>query len=307
MDNHKSSHVEVSDKSLEIKTILKPYIRKWYWFIISFIFTLTIGYVSLKFMTPIFNIHSTILIKDSKAGSSNSEINVLQDLSGFGGMKTNSVDNEIEILKSKKLMREVVSSENLQADIFVKGKIITTELYKETSPIVIRVLQEKRVEKLPEHLFDLKIEGNKLIVSSDELKKEIVSEFDRTISLPHANIIISKNKRFDPSLVNKIDLKNLKFSITPLENKVAAFQGALNVGLVNKDATVVTLSLNNPQISKAIDIIKSLVVAYNKDAILDKNSESRKTLDFIDDRIRKLSIELGDVENEKENFKSKIS
>jgi len=305
MDNHKSSLVEVSDKSFEIKSIIKPYIRKWYWFVISIIFTLIIGYMSLKFMTPIFNIHSTILIKDSKAGSSNNEINVLQDLSGFGGMKTNSVDNEIEILKSKKLMREVVSSRNLQSDIFVKGKIRTAELYKETSPIVIRVLQEKKVEKLPNQLFDLKIDGNKLTISSDELKNKIVSEFDRTISLPHANIIISKNGKFDPSSVIKNDVNNLKFSITPLENKVATFQGALNVGLVNKDATVVSLGLNNTQVSKAIDIINSLVAAYNRDAILDKNSQSRKTLDFIDDRIKKLSIELGDVENEKENFKSK--
>ncbi|WP_343610237.1 GumC family protein [Chryseobacterium oranimense] len=305
MGNHKSSLVEVSDKNFEIKTIIKPYIRKWYWFVISCIFTLAIGYVLLKLMTPIFNIHSTILIKDSKAGSSNNEISVLQDLSGFGGMKTNSVDNEIEILKSKKLMREVVSSQNLQADIFVKGKIRTSELYKETSPIIIRVLQEKKVEKLPKELFDLNIEGNKLTISSGELKDKIVSEFDRTISLPHANIIISKNKKFDPSSVKKNDVSNLKFSIAPLENKVAVFQGALNVGLVNKDATVVTLGLNNAQVSKAIDIINSLVIAYNRDAILDKNSQSRKTLDFIDDRIKKLSIELGDVENEKENFKSR--
>jgi capsular exopolysaccharide synthesis family protein len=46
-------------------------------------------------------------------------------------------------------------------------------------------------------------------------------------------------------------------------------------------------------------------VVYNNDAILDKNLESQKTLDFIEDRIKRLSGELGEVENEKENFKSK--
>ena len=35
----------------------------------------------------------------------------------FGGMKTNSVDNEIEIFKSKKLMHDVVDRLNLQTDV----------------------------------------------------------------------------------------------------------------------------------------------------------------------------------------------
>ena len=51
--------------------------------------------------------------------------------------------------------------------------------------------------------------------------------------------------------------------------------------------------------------MNSLIIAYNNDAILDKNLESKKTLDFIEDRIKKLSVELGEVENEKEGFKFK--
>ena len=46
-------------------------------------------------MTPVYNVRSTVLIKDAKNNSSagGTEMSVLQDLSGFGGMKTNSVDN----------------------------------------------------------------------------------------------------------------------------------------------------------------------------------------------------------------------
>jgi capsular exopolysaccharide family len=64
------------------------------------------------------------------------------------------------------------------------------------------------------------------------------------------------------------------------------------------------LSLNYANISKAKDIVNKLVEAYNNEAISDKNSESKKTKDFIDDRINIISNELGQVENEKEKFKS---
>jgi uncharacterized protein involved in exopolysaccharide biosynthesis len=62
-----------------------------------------------------------------------------------------------------------------------------------------------------------------------------------------------------------------------------------------------------PQIEKAEDILNSLIIAYNNDAILDKNTESRKTLDFIEDRIKKLSGELGEVENQKKVLSQKIT
>ena len=46
------------------------------------------------------------------------------------------------------------------------------------------------------------------------------------------------------------------------------------------------------------------MVVYNQDAINDKNSESKKTKDFIDERIAIIAKELGDVENEKQSFKT---
>ena len=58
-----------------------------------------------------------------------------------------------------------------------------------------------------------------------------------------------------------------------------------------------------PERKKAVDIINKLVEVYNREALDDKNIESRKTIDFIDSRISQIGKDLGTVENEKENFK----
>lgn len=78
-------------------------------------------------------------------------MSVLQDLSGFGGMKTNSVDNEIEIFKSKKLMQDVVDHLNLQTDIFANSGLRKVELYKSTSPIEVRIVNEKKNISFPKN------------------------------------------------------------------------------------------------------------------------------------------------------------
>ncbi|MBB6331498.1 capsular exopolysaccharide synthesis family protein [Chryseobacterium sediminis] len=308
MDNQQSSEfseVENNSSSINISEIIRPYLRKWPWFIISAFIALVIGYISLKFMIPIYNVQTTVLIKDARNSSPmmGSDLGVLPDLSGLGGLKTNSIANEIEILKSKKMMREVVINQNLQVNVIGKGRVTKVELYKETSPIDIKVIDEKRSDK-PASPVNLTIDKDKLTLTSKSLSKEIVTTYGKTISLPFANIIITKNKEFAPGNLG-VDMKNLELQISTVDAKVNSLQGGLSVDLVNKEATVLRLGLNYPQILKAQDILNNLVIAYNNDAMSDKNSESKKTLDFIEDRIKKLSGELGQVEDQKESFKSK--
>lgn len=300
-----SSKIENSSV-IDINEIIKPYVRKWPWFIVSAIFALIIGYISLKFMVPIYDVQATVLVKDAKGTASPvvNDLGALPDLSGFGGLKTNSIANEIEILKSKRLMKEVVVNQNLQTTIYAKSKLSKVELYKNTSPIEVKVINEKPGIDSFNNSIELIIEGNKLTLFSDELKKEIVTSYGRTIGLPFANIIITKNTKYNPSFSKEVNTENLELNISSLEAKVTSFQTLLDVSLITKETTVLKLGMKYPQISKAKDILNTLIVAYNNDAILDKNSESKKTLDFIEDRIKKLSIELGQVEDQKENFKS---
>lgn len=306
MDNQSSqfSDAENNSESINVNEIIRPYLRKWPWFIISALSFSVLSYFLINFITPVYNVKSTILIKDSKNNPSSDDSGVLQDLTGFGGMKTNSIENEIEILKSKRLMRDVVTSQNLQIDIFTKDKFKSIELYKRTSPITIRLINEKPDVAFPKKPLNLSLKGDKIVISSDEMSKEVTSLFGRTISLPYANIIIIKNNNFNKDLLNDLDTSNLQIVFSTLESKVTTLQNITNVAVVNRDATVVGLEINYPEKNKAVDIVNSLVKIYNNDAITDKNSESKKTLDFIEERVKKLSVELGQVENEKENFKS---
>lgn len=290
-------------EEIDIKELIYPYLQRWYWFVICIVLGLITSYLLLKFKTPIYKVSSTVLIKDAKSSGGNGEMGVLADLSGFGGMKTNSVDNEMEIFKSKKLMREVVKNHHLQVTLFAKNGVKYVELYKETSPINVKFIDEIPYTKFPQKPLEISVKGDKITLNSEELKSPIVTTYGKTITLPYARIIITKNDKFVQKLTKNIDTSVLYANISPLESKVGYFQSILNVSLVDKNATVIGLSMNYPNVQKAEDILNNLVVVYNHDAIDDKSIESKKTLEFIDDRVNKLSIELGDVENQKERFK----
>jgi tyrosine-protein kinase Etk/Wzc len=150
-NNVTASEQAQSEQEIHINEIIRPYARKWPWFIIGALIALVLAYFYLKTTTPVYKVQSTVLIKDSKAsGSATGEMGVLKDLSGLGGMGTNSVDNEIEIFKSKKLMRNVVASKGLQTDIVSDEGLSEREIYGDTSPITVRIINEKKNAAFPE-------------------------------------------------------------------------------------------------------------------------------------------------------------
>lgn len=301
MDNSSSNKSNNENDSIDInlKEVIKPYTNRISWFIISTIICLLLSYLFLKTQNEVYEISSTVLIRDAKTNPGGQDFAALRDISGFGKIGSDGVENEMEIFKSKKLMSQVVQELRLVSSIYRTGKLQNTELYGKTSPIIVQVLNEKPNAKFFKEPIKLNIDGNEIELSSEELSP-LKSTFGKTISLPFANIIITKNKNY---LKPKEESNKFLLDINSLQKTTDRLQSNLRVALINKDVTVIKLSMNYSEPEKAKTILNTLVRAYNNDAIQDKNSESIKTAEFIEDRIQIIANELGEVENRKERFK----
>ncbi|MFN3271996.1 MAG: GumC family protein [Cloacibacterium caeni] len=289
----------IQEEEIHINELIKPYLKRWKWFVLGGIFALFIAYLFLKTQNPVYEVVSTVLIKDSKKSMGGQDFEMLRDLSGLGKMSSDGVDNEIEILKSKKLMTTVIKDLGLETDVYVPGFFKDTEVYGKTSPIIVKIISEKETTK-PVEPIHLTINGDKLTLNSDDIGI-INSSFNKLISLKNANIIILKNKNYVPNTKNPTN--ELILNVSSLESKTNNYQAILNATLANKDVTVIKLSMNYPNVDKAKDIINKLVEVYNADAVNDKNAESRKTAEFIEERIANVGRDLGNVELQKEQFK----
>lgn len=297
MDNSQ----ELQEKDINIRELIKPYLDRWLWFVVGAFLALLGGYLFIKLSTPIYRTETTILVKDAKNNKLPEGASGLFDLSGIGGMNVNSIENEIEILKSKKLIEQVVKDLGLTAEVYQEAAFTKKELYKDTSPVIINVIGEKKDASDEQKKLDilLEIKGNELILSSDKMPDVIRTTYNKTISLPNANIIIQKNPDYKGEKIEELLLK-----VYNTERIVNYYREILSIAPKEKDATVIGITLDLPIKAKTQDFLNKLVVVYNQDAINDKNSESKKTKDFIDERIAIIAKELGDVENEKQSFKT---
>lgn len=288
------------EESLNLREILKPYLYRWYWFIVGVIVAIIIAWFFLRYSVPVYNTESTLLIKEVKKSSSGQpELSVIAELGGIGGMGTNSVDNEIEIFKSKKLMLSVVRELGLETSIFAKGKLKDTELYQETTPFTVRVIKEFSKTKYPLNQVVASIHNERITLKSEYFKQDIQVAFNTAIRLPFGVVMFQKNPKFKKT--SKEEVYVLQFMSGM--NRTRSLLSKLNVILVQKEATVLKVSMNDVVPEKTEAILNRLAVNYNREAILDKSSEAQKTATFIDDRIKLIGQELGKVENQKEDFK----
>ena len=299
--DHNYIEQQEQEQVLDLREQLRPYLLKWYWFVLGSLVALVAAWFFLRYAVPVYSTESTLLIKEVKKSGGQPEMSVLSEISGIGGMGANSVLNEKQILKSTKLMQSVVKELGLETAVYSQGKIREFELYKDSAPFTVRIISEKRNGKYPQKPVMARIKDNQIIIESESFKAPVTVNFNKAVSLPFGVIMFQKNKLVKD--IAPLDSHEFRLAFMSGINRAKAYAQKLNIEIVEKETTVLKLSMNDPVAEKSEDILNRLAVNYNREAVLDKNSEAQKTAEFIDDRVRLIGEELGKVEGQKEDFK----
>ena len=126
--------MEKNDKEISVlfQESYKTFINNWKFFLISTILCFTASYFYLKLKVNIYNISATILVKEDQKNSLDNQMGEFQNL-GFNFSKIgSSLEDEIEILKSRKLISNVVKKLNLTTSYFLSQNTINNELFNNT-------------------------------------------------------------------------------------------------------------------------------------------------------------------------------
>ena len=105
----------------DYKAFLVKLLMYWPWILGSIVVFLIGAFFYLKTLTPLYTVSSSVLIKnENKGGTSGAN---LEDL-GFVSSSTQSFDNELEILRSRTLIKKVVTALDLYISYSVPGQFL---------------------------------------------------------------------------------------------------------------------------------------------------------------------------------------
>ena len=300
---------EADDKEIDIQELLFKYLIHWPWFVGAVIVCLISAYIYLYVATPVYNISATVLIKDDKKGGSSNNVAGLDEL-GLSGLITSSqsIDNEIEVLRSKTLVKEVVNYLNL----YVTYQIPSKELYK-TSPVQVNMTPQEAEKLKTKVVIEMVLHPQgSLDVNVKMEDKEIQKHFEKlpailptnqgTLSFFQTTDSISSKKNEEVGSPVQ-DMRHITATISQPMNVARRYCENLSIEPTSKTTSVVTVSLKNSSLQRGQDFINQLLEMYNRNTNNDKNEIAQKTAEFIDERIGIISKELGSTEADLETFK----
>ena len=296
---------EQDEEKINYQELLFRYIIHWPWFVASVLVCLIGAWVYLHFQTPVYQVSASIMIKDDKKGGGSTDLENL----GIGGVitSTQSIDNEIEVLRSKTILKEVVNNLELYITYYDEDEFPEKELYQ-TSPVIVN-LTAQEADKLPgsallamklspEGVLDvnLKVGLNEYNQRFEKLPAVLPTDagtfgFALKDSLSGGQIEGYKGERHIRAVVSR-----------PFE-VAKGYQGALSIAPTSRTTSVAVVSLMNTNIQRARDFINKLMEMYNRNTNNDKNEVAEKTREFINERIKIIDEELGSTEDKLEAFK----
>ena len=298
-------------RPIEFRRLFAIIVLNWHWFVLSLLLCVGGGVAYLKLKEPVYKVSARMLIKGDEKDGNNSQ--VLSQMEDFGFLtNSNGIENEMEILKSRVLFRDVVKDLKLYTE------------YRRVEPILKPIIYGKQpvnVDLDPAHLdsidrellnglnsieMTLSRDGQYYVVQGQTLlNDEVIETFARKFAtLPATFRCALGSLTFTANTGHDLDTTSVcAIKILPPMQVATNYLHAMTIEPTSDMTSIAQLTLKDKNIKRGMDFLRQLNACYNRQANADKNEIALKTEEFINDRINKINKELGSTEGSIEEFK----
>lgn len=269
--------------------------RYWYCFVVMLAVCMIIAWVQLKRATPIYTRTASVLIKDkSSEGRLGGEAQAFQEVKALNA--TASLDNEMLMLKTERLNREVVRRLKLETVYQEETGFRMEDLYGKT-PITVDFQTEK--PQLGSFTVEFLDGGKVRLDHFSDGSKAVETRLNQTVRTPLGLLVLR------PTLFYNNGWNGKMLTVLQLDGDALAksYSARLVTAKAVSGSSVVNLTLNDASAQRAEDYLNTLVEVYKEDVINDKNQMALSTDRFINERLAVLEQDLGGVDGAIASFK----
>lgn len=289
-----NNHTSNNGESL-IDVFKTRYFPFWPLFAILIVIGVIAAWSYLHFTTPVYEVSATLVIKDENKGVDDSRI--MESMNAFNSKKI--VENEIEVMSSRRLMQQVVKDLHLYALVFEGKGIMESSAYL-SSPVVVslqnpdNIIYKDKSDDDPEKIY----------FSYSSSKQQVTIEnnsypINEWVESPYGILKFSLNE-FQTSKTGQ----DFYFTLSSPKLVANGLLKNLNVSAADRLSTIVTLKLKDPVAQRGENILNYLIYSYDQAAKSERNTLATNTIAFIDDRITEVEAGLNLVEREEQQYRS---
>jgi len=277
-----------------IKEAIFKYLAYWPLFIVSFAACITVSYLYLRYATPQYVANTLILVKDDDSKTKGLSNDLIKD--ALTGEQKDNLDNEIQIMRSKALMKRVVIKNQFNISYYRIGKFRKTDLYLDAP---FRLVPQYIADSNQLVEFTIKkftSQGVTILYGPKETPFVFTAQWNVPFKINKNQFVLTKHGQ----PVGSSD--NFLATWWPVNEAAGEISGRFAVSLYDKKTSILQLSINIENLQRGQDILNAISREFIQTDIEDKNAVSQNALRFIDDRLDMMYKELTGVEGSLENY-----
>lgn len=303
--------------ALDFQTIYSTLILNWKWFLLSIVLCSALAVAYVKLAPKVFQSSTKILIKDDESkksgGAAGAAAAAMSNLSLGFMSSSNGIDNETEILNSRFLVQQTIKNLKLYAEYKHGGMLVDTLIYAKqevnvdmdttslkqlNAPMKLTITREGGIYHVKGKYFK-PIDAETFEKAPYEINKTL-AKLPAQIRTKAGTLTLTQNPVYELKEGTELKVE----MISPFKASKEYFK-RLTMNQTKKTANTVELTFNDESRERGVDFLNGLIDAYNYQANIDKNEIQKRTEDFINSRLAKISTELTGNDTNLEKYKQK--
>lgn len=303
--------------ALDFQTIYSTLILNWKWFLLSIVLCSALAVAYVKLAPKVFQSSTKILIKDDESkksgGAADAAAAAMSNLSLGFMSSSNGIDNETEILNSRYLVQQTIKNLKLYAEYKHGGMLVDTLIYAKqevnvdmdttslkqlNAPMKLTITREGGIYHVKGKYFK-PIDAETFEKAPYEINKTL-AKLPAQIRTKAGTLTLTQNPGYELKEGTELKVE----MISPFKAFKEYFK-RLTMNQTKKTANTVELTFNDESRERGVDFLNGLIDAYNYQANIDKNEIQKRTEDFINSRLAKISTELTGNDTNLEKYKQK--
>lgn len=281
---------EHKQSSFDLKQEFFKYLPFWYYFVIGLIISMVSINLYLRYQSNIYQSKTIIKLLDD----TNSDFKMPTSGVNFFMRSKINIENEKEIIKSNRLIGQVVRELQLFNEFFSEGKIKVSEVYGSSIPSVEWIGNDERISQFS-GAWELTYDKNGYFFGTDKKRRSyqtvyLIDNIPMRVIAPIST----------PSTRKTIILKKIT-----LKQAIVKLKSNIEVSLIGEESELLEISTKGPIVEKNNAVLNKLNEVFDRDGREDKQRVFKKTIDFVNSRFEYLFRELDTIELNKANYKRK--
>lgn len=278
-----------------LRTILDVLLTKWHWFALSVLLCVGGAYIYIKTVPVVYKREAIVQLKTKvKSEEAFNEKQMFDDTKS----SYNDIDGEALVFKSRLLMGQVIQRLGLEIGYSVDDGLKVRDMYTDM-PLKINFLDSTFTKPASFSIIPLTNDRFRIKGMDDDPDGVMEYTFGAQIETSIGRIVVNRTSYMNEEWLNV----PVFITCSDQESLISSLLGKLEVERSVKETNLLTLTYQDTEPARADDILNTLVSVYVEESMKDKNQVIQTTSVFIDERLKLINEELGNVESNIEDYR----